>query len=221
MTKTVPFKTSLFLLTAVMLIAAAAAYLWQLERTRLAPTPRSRVSIEIGAARLLVPTMLIRGADRRVDGPTARLDLALTFPEMEPLSAATVVDEHSSKPAAIFVALETADTGLDPSQRPKDLYARFLAPEVESGPGTLLRRIFKPASPYGGEYLEIAPPDGEVFAARCLLGASVETAAARCIWQFRYRDIDVQVRFSPDALPNWERLNDSVRQLVQRIYLES
>ena len=210
---------SLFLLAAVLLIAAAAIYLWQLERTRLAP-PRSRVSIEIGAARLLVPTMLIRAAERRVDGPTARLDLALTFPDMEPLSPTGPPKEQSTPPAAIFVALETADTGLDPSQRPKELYARFLAPEVESGPGTLLRRIFKPTSPYGGEYLVIAPPDGEIFAARCLIGASVETAAARCIWQFRYRDIDVQVRFSPDALPNWERLNDSVRQLVQRIYLE-
>ena len=220
MTKTASFKTWLFLLAAIALVAGAAAYLWQLERTRLAP-PRSRIAVQIGAAHLLVPATLIRAAERRADGPTARLDLALTWPAMEPLSSTSPAQEGSPPRSTIFVALEAADTGLDPSQRPKELYARFLAPEVESGPGALLRRMFKPTSPYGGEYLEIAPPDGEIFAARCLAGSSVETAAARCIWQFRYRDIDVQVRFSPDALQNWERLNDAVRQLVQRIYLES
>ena len=211
----------LCLIAAVGLLAAGGGIYWRKAFTSAA-IPKSRVTISIGNAKLLVPTNLIRSAEKRVDGRTTRLDLALTWPELQPLPAS--VSSPSAMPASeaiIFVAIEPADSAIDPALRPKELYARFLDSEVETGPGTLLRRSFKPSSPYGGEVLEIGPPNGEVFAARCLVGESVETTAARCIWQFRYGELDVQVRFAPSVLEHWERLSDHVRQLVQRIYIES
>lgn len=204
----------------VALLAVGGVVYWKAAFTGAA-IPKSRVSVSIGNAKLLVPANLIRSADKRVDGRTGRLDLALTWPELQPLpSNLTSPAAIPSSASIVFIAIEPADAAVDPALRPKELYARFLASEVETGPGTLIRRSFKPSSPYGGEVLEIAPPDGEVFAARCLTGESVETPAARCIWQLRYGEIDVQVRFATPVLENWERLSDHVRQLVQRIYLE-
>lgn len=211
----------LALVVTATLLAVGGVFYWKAAFTTAA-APKTRVSVSIGNAKLLVPTNLIRSGEKRIDGRTSRLDLALTWPELQPLPA-NVTAPAALPPAdsIIFIAIEPADAAIDPALRPKELYARFLVSEVETGPGTLIRRSFKASSPYGGEVLEIAPPDGEIFAARCLTSDSVETPAARCIWQMRYGEVDIQVRFAPAVLANWERLSDHVRQLVQRIYIES
>ena len=203
-----------------LLAVAAAALFYKGSPTRPAVASKARLSIEIGQSKLLVPALLVRNPDRRVSGRTARLDLMMQWPDFEPPTPPTPKEAEDRPQNAVFVSIEPADSAINPSQRPKELYARFLLPEVETGPGTLLRRGFKPGSAYGGEYLAIAPPDGEIFSARCLANESVESASARCLWQFRYGDLDILVRFSPVILPNWERLNDHVRQLIQRVYLE-
>ena len=184
------------------------------------PIARPRLAIQIGEAKLLVPAALVRNPERRVSGKTNRLDLIVSWPGFEPPDPPTASDRVPPTPNFIFVSLEEADGAIDPGQRPKELYSRFLEADVENGPGSLLRRDFKATSAYGGEYLVIAPPEGETFSARCLSGEAVESASGRCLWQFRYGALDVLVRFSPAVLPNWERLNDSLRQLIQRIYLE-
>lgn len=209
------------LMLGVVLFGMALAVAGALWHSGAAPAPqRSRVMLHLGSARLLVPANLIRLPERRIDGSVNAIDLAMRWPGFEPLEARAAVPD--AKPdAAIFIRIELADTTIDPAQRPRELYARFLASEVASGPGTLIRRAFKPGSPYAGEYLEIAPPEGETFAARCLAAATVESDAARCLWLFRDRDLDIQVRFSPEILPNWERLNDHVRQFVQRMRVDT
>jgi hypothetical protein len=106
---------------------------------------------------------------------------------------------------------------LDPSERPQELYGRFLEPDTWESPGGLLLRRFEAGSPYEDEELFIAPPDGRAFSARCRKpGKATEAIGDACLWRFRQSGADVQVRFTVDLLPQWETMATGVGKLLER-----
>mgnify|MGYP003350395993 CR=1 FL=1 len=122
-------------------------------------------------------------------------------------------------PAAFFVlALQASDRSVDPSERMEKLYGRFLERDVWTHPGGLFMRRFENASPYEREDLYFAPPEGRRFAARCVRPAQPPDGLPNmCVSEFRQRGLDAQIRFSPDLLPDWERLHEGSRALIEQM----
>jgi hypothetical protein len=212
-----PFKTlALVALLALLGIGAGIAVM-----TILLSGPESRkldiVPISIEGLRLNVPQGFLRGGAVPPSGASERADLVIRFPDM------TAAGIPPSKPAdaadprlLLFLAILRTDGILDPADRVQDLYGRFLDPDTFENPGGLLMKRFVADSPYGDEDLFIAPPDGRVFAARCRRpGKGPENPGEACIWRFRQSGADVQLRFSPALLPQWEDMALGVARLLK------
>jgi hypothetical protein len=162
----------------------------------------------VSARDLLVPTPLIRPDTGTHEGHRERLDMVLGWPDVR-----AVPREGRQR---IFMAVAKADTGLDPSERTADIYARFVEAETWSGQGGLVVRRFKANSPYTGEELHLTAPDGRVFAARCPQpGSALDTAFQGCLWMLRQEGLDLQVRFPADLLADWEKLDRDIRGLMR------
>lgn len=177
------------------------------------PAPDS-LAVPLAGKTLTVPRALLREGPDTPDA-LGRITLALTFPDFAPLPPP---DAAGRQPGAITVTIGPAEPGLAPEDRPRQLYAKFLAGEVWSNPGGLVMRRFRPGTPYEDEELYLALPDERRFAARCprndLPDAGVEEA---CLWQMRLGDIDVTTRFAPRHLVEWPRLREGVLALMERL----
>ena len=115
----------------------------------------------------------------------------------------------------IFLTIRPKDPTIDPADRPAKLYARFLETTGWSHPGGLVMRRFENGSPFEREELYMTPPEGRVFAARCARPIQPPDGLPNtCISEIRIEGLDVQMRFSPDMLVNWETLVLGSRQLV-------
>ena len=108
------------------------------------------------------------------------------------------------------------DEGLDPTERPAQLYARFLDRETLEGPGGLILRHFEASSPYDLEELYIAPPDGRSFFARCPKPARRD-AGKSCLSMFRDGGIDVELRYRAGAARPLGRVFDGAHALLARM----
>jgi hypothetical protein len=177
------------------------------------------IPVTIDQLRLNIPQNFLRGGNASSTGTSERVDIMIRFPEM---TAAGIPPSTTSDMAALnprhllFLAILRGDGILDPAERPNDLYGRFLEPDTWQNPGGLLLRRFETSSPYGDEELFLAPPDGRVFAARCRKpGKSTESIGETCLWRFRQNGADIQLRFSPDLLPQWETMAMGVGTLLK------
>lgn len=165
----------------------------------------------IGGVRVVVPAAYVRAA---ADGGGERVDLVAAFPDFA--AAATLPEGGERRDRLIFMTLAAPEDALDPADRTAKLYSRFLEPETWSHPGGLIMRRFRDASPYQGEDLYLAPPEGRAFAARCLRpGDHADGLPETCIAEFRAAGLDARLRFSPARLADWERLDEGARRLVR------
>lgn len=128
-----------------------------------------------------------------------------------PLSDITGVDHRAG--VAIGLVLTPADAALAPSERPRALYARFLSAEAQTGPGGLIRRRFREGTPYEGETLLVAPPEGRVFSARCP-AASPPGVEPVCFAELRFGDVDAHLQIPLGEIDQWERVAAFARTLV-------
>jgi hypothetical protein len=172
------------------------------------------VPATIGALRLAVPAAFVRGGAR---AGGERIDAVLRHPTFEAAASAP----RGARPAGadvsglVFLSIVKADGGIDPAERAQDLYGRFLEADAWQNPGGLLLRRFQAGSPYEDEELYLSPPDGRAFTARCRKpGKGTDLIGEACLWRHRIEGADIQVRFAPDLLPEWEALAAGVRQRV-------
>ncbi|HEY8579009.1 MAG TPA: hypothetical protein VIL72_03930, partial [Beijerinckiaceae bacterium] len=113
----------------------------------------------------------------------------------------------------LHVTLLRTDATLDPAERFEKLYARFLQAEAPSpAPGLTLRR-FEAGSPYENEELFFNPPEGRLFAARCLRTAEGEPPG-QCLADLRVGRVDVRLRFARRWLAAWDRMTAAVTERV-------
>lgn len=199
-------------------LAAGGTYLAMHDRAGMPGWTEAR----LGPARLIFSTDYARFASERLGGDMEQIDLAAQFPDfraageikgLTPGSDLTIRSEN-----IVFLTLTPAGRGLDPSERMAKLYARFLEPEEWSHPGGLVMRRFVPGSPFDKEDLYLTPPEGKAFTARCLRPAPVPDGLPdACIHDLRLGSLNVQLRFSPARLVDWEALTQGARQLVTRM----
>jgi hypothetical protein len=203
------------------------------------PAPSAIVHVSIGDARLALPPDLLRTPVP--DGPQARIDLLLSWPDLGPVARRVASARQSwgrqswtTPPLTtgdeVQVTLSPSDDAPAPETRVSQLYARFLEPQVLQGPGDLLTRHFKRNSPYAGELLIFSPPDGRKLAARCesepfriepaLQGGDAVSGVeipATCLAEFRRRGLDVQLRFPPRLAGGLDAVHRRLIALVDRI----
>lgn len=176
------------------------------------------VPVTIDQLRLNIPQGFLRGGAVPSTGTSERVDLIVHFPDMDAAGVppATTTDMAALNPRhLLFLAILRGDGILDPAERPNELYGRFLEPDTWQNPGGLLLRRFEASSPYGDEELFLAPPDGRVFTARCRKpGKTTASIGETCVWRFRQNGADIQLRFSPDLLPQWETMAMGVGKLL-------
>lgn len=171
----------------------------------------------VGGHKLTIDRAMIRNPDLREGGAVNRLDLVLQWPT---LSGAAALMGIGDQKILVFVALEDAvarakaPDDIDPSERPVELYARFLEMDATAGPGGLVQRKFRKATPYEGEQLFVSTPDERQFSARCPLETT--PTGDNCLWQTRQDGVDLFVRFQPDLLGEWRHLSGAVRLMVPK-----
>jgi hypothetical protein len=155
----------------------------------------------------------------RDGGRLDRLDLAAFFPDFTPAGAANDIDAQTDLAERyqklVFVTVRPADSELDPAERPSKLYARFLEPDQWSHPGGLVASAFQAGSPFEGQELYFAAPEGRAFAARCRRSDQTRTTPNSCTYDFRVDGLDIELRFSAALLSEWEKLSAGARGLIE------
>ena len=127
-------------------------------------------------------------------------------------------DLEDASTGTIYLNLREQEKSIDPAERPARLYVRFLETEQWTHPGGLIMRHFESSSPFGREDLYMAPPEGRVFAARCIRPQQPPDGLPNtCIAEMRLQGLDLRMRFSPELLSDWERITLGVRGLVHSL----
>jgi hypothetical protein len=189
-----------------------------LRRSSIAVAPPP-VMLKIGEVQLrFAPAYLRQGASGEPDR-VELLALAPDFiPVARPKSLPSPSEADQSGRDQVFLTLTPAAnlaSGAAPELSPADRYGRFLAADAQMGEGGLLRRSFEANSPFAGEELYLAPPDGRAFFARCRHAPSpADGLPETCLSQLHVEGLDVLLRFSPALLADWENLRAKAVSLV-------
>jgi len=206
-----------FATLALILSLAVGMLFW----ARTAQSPEGLRTASIGGETFVYPARFARDAATALGGVADRLAFVAAFPDFEPPVAEQTTEGQHLRPALelVLITVSAKDDGLDPSERPSRLYARFLEGSASAGPDGLVIRRFEAGSPYDLEQLYVAPPDGRSFFARCPNDASVDAAATGdfCLFLFRDGAVDVEMRFSPALLSHWEALAAGGRAFLARL----
>jgi hypothetical protein len=186
--------------------------------------PDAPVEASIGDAQFSYPAALARDEETAAGGLSDRLAFVATFPDFGPRPPTNVLAKSKTHaPELVLVTIAPKDEAIDPADRPARLYARFLEAETQEGPGGLVLRHFEKDSPYDLEQLYVTGPDGGAFFARCPKPQDPKPQQANgeaeepCLFLFRDGALDVELRFKPTLLEQWETLNDGARAFVERL----
>jgi hypothetical protein len=167
----------------------------------------------IAGVSLLVPQNLTGVEADDTSRLVGMVRLRLDWPSLGPAQTGP----GQSRPR-LLVTLSPPDKVNEP-QTQLSVYARFLTPTVWSNPGGLVVRGFRKGSPYEGDELYVSVPDGRGFAARCPVDAARSGAAGPdldepCRVTFRYRGMDVNIRFPRAIIADWELMLGGVRRTI-------
>ena len=177
------------------------------------------IAATVGASTFVLPGGYFRW-DSHVGGRLERVSLAAFYPNFAPagdlrdVAGATDLAERHDR--LVFITINQADAALDPADRPIKLYARFLDQNAWTHPGGLIARDFLAGSPFEGEELYFAAPEGREFAARCGKPDQRRTTPNFCVDDFRLGDLDIELRFSANLLSEWAKLIAGARGLVEQ-----
>ncbi|MBB3974970.1 hypothetical protein GGQ64_000146 [Rhizobium azooxidifex] len=177
---------------------------------------RAVVNVLIGQDLLRLPANAIRFEDQRTSGPTDRIDLYLTWPEMEGYTAVnrSRFNDVASPESLIFAQLSQSTMSRDMSGRVEPIYSHLFDGVPEKAPAGLTLRRLKASSGYEQEVLLTAPlPDGSTYAVRCILpGPDHATTSADCQRDIHIGDdLSLIYRFSSRLLPQWQAMEQAIR----------
>ncbi len=211
-----------WLFTILLVLLGTGSWIYLQPKKNVAVTEPKILNIKIGSAQLRIPENLVRDQEHKINGNLNAINLAANWPDFSPVNAPNnLINTTETQNPKIFIMIEPADDTIAPEQRPSSLYSRFLTTDISDNQNQLITRIFKAGSPYSGEVLHIAPPNGDVFAARCQLIKPPEARPEHCLWQIRMYKLDISVRFPSELLVQWETLNSTLRTVLQNIIIES
>jgi hypothetical protein len=203
-------------------IAIGLAGRWLGERMALGGHTESqeRLAIVIGRDTLVLPANVIRFDEQRRSGAAERLDLYLTWPDLDGYSQSQrdrfdAVDQPGS---LIFMQISQSTMSRDMSGRLKPIYAQLFDGAPQPYAHGLMLNHLRADSGYGDEVLlTTTRKDGSPYAVRCVLPAVGETATgADCQRDIHVgSDLSVLYRFSSTLLKDWHHIDAAVESFVR------
>jgi len=198
-------------------LALVAYLLWPTWGTDPARGP-GRLPVQVGSTLFNVPTAAVRRKIQRHSGPQERVDLAFTFPALEPPEApkhvsADTVEEQPQPIDRIFVSIAAHRDSLAPDMRLRTIYPRYLeqaSTPIEDG---LTMRAFKDGSPYSGE--DLFTSGNPALIARCTRDAATP---GMCLSERRIEDADLTFRFPRSWLSQWRDVASAIERLTAQMY---
>jgi hypothetical protein len=202
-------------LAAALGLPAILAVVSELRSSRTASTIR----VVLGGTPYELPSGLVRPSSRGEGDVLRRIDLAFAMPDVAPVRPSVADDPgpagRQDLGTTVLVAVTVADQTMpDPATRLADLHTRFLGQTLADAPGGLMMRLFKANSPYDGESLVFAPPDGRLFWARCTGKAPDDHVAPVCLTEIRRGGLDFQIRFDPRQLAEWDAIVSAATRIM-------
>jgi hypothetical protein len=198
-------------------VALVAYLLWPTWGTDPARGP-GRLPVSVGGTLFNVPTAAIRRKIQRHSGPQERVDLAFSFPSLEPPEApkhvsADTVEEQPQPIDRIFVSIAAHRDSLAPDMRVRTIYPRYLeqgSAQVEDG---LTMRAFREGSPYSNEDMFFAA--NPALSARCTRDAATP---GMCLSERRIEGADLTFRFPRSWLAQWRDVATAMERLTAQMY---
>lgn len=195
-------------LAAVAATTALAVVALRDDGRSAAETSPAPVRLEIGGRPLDLPLNAVRFVDQRTPGPQPRVDLALTWPELEGRTAANAARFDTPDYAAdvLYLTIQPRRDGWDGATRLSAVYARFFVGDPWEGPGGLQGRRMAPKSGYGDEEIYLEPGAVRPFVARCFPLAPGEPAAM-CLTDTVHGSLMVTLRLPKALLGHWREID--------------
>lgn len=211
----VPIATGAAL--AACAVALVAYLLWPTWDVVSAGSP-DRLPVSVGGTVFNVPPASIRRKIQKHSGPQERVDLAFTWPLLQPPErqrhlTADAVDEQPQPIDRIFVSIAAHRDTLAPDMRVRTIYPRYLeqgSSQVEDG---LTLRAFKEGSPYANEDMFTAA--SPAIGARCTRDAATP---GMCLSERRIEGADLIFRFPRSWLAQWRDVATAMERLTGQMY---
>ncbi|MFD2181082.1 hypothetical protein [Rhodoplanes azumiensis] len=225
---------------------AVAAGMWSVwARWPATPAPIAtdapHLPIVVAEETFAVAPGAIRMAVQRRPGPQERLDLVYAWPELtpprplDPVATGAIAgergasDRHSSdrlpgerlpgERAAsdrIYVTVAPAAGALQPAERLRVLWLRYVRDTLEPAPDGLAIVEFRDGTPYQGEDLAWEENAPERFLARCERPAPGRPTAT-CLTETIVGGAVVTMRFPREWLADWRKVADGFNRLLVTI----
>lgn len=184
------------------------------------------VDVIIGQDHLRLPANTIRFEEQRRTGRAERVDLYLTWPEMNGYSNGerALFNDATRPESLIFLNLSQSTMSKDMSGRLGPIYSHLFDARPEPGPAGLTRQPLKQNSGYGEEvFFTGILPDGSDYAVRCMMPViDTQSTSADCQRDIHIgRDLSVLYRFSSRLLPQWQAMEARVRSYLGQSLIEN
>ncbi|MGM4981163.1 hypothetical protein [Rhizobium sp. 11_C7_N12_5] len=209
-------------LLAALTVAISVGGHWLGEKISLAghTTKTEAIAVTIGEDTLHLAANTIRFPSERVDGAAERVDLYLTWPQMQGYSAADRLrfDDISQSSSLIFLQLSQSTMSRDMSGRLEPIYSHLIEGVAYAGPYGLAAHRLRADAGYNDEVLLTAPRAGEPdYVVRCILPASPALATSGdCQRDVKVgKDLSVLYRFSSNQLGDWHSMDTAVQSFVK------
>lgn len=177
------------------------------------------VDVVIGQDQIRLPANVIRFEEQRHTGLAERVDLYLTWPEMQGYSnpERSRFNDANRPESLVFLSLSQSTMSKDMSGRLEPIYSHLFDGQTELGPAALTLRHLKDNSGYGNEvFFTGTLPDGADYAVRCMMPADdTSSTSADCQRDIHIgSDLSVLYRFSSRLLPQWQAMEARVRDYL-------
>jgi hypothetical protein len=213
--------TAAVALVAALTLAITLGGRWIGQRISLAghTTSTKIFNVTIGEDSLHLSANTIRFPSERADGNAERVDLYLTFPQMQGYGEENRLsfDDISRSSSLVFVQLTQSTMSRDMSGRLEPIYSHLIEGAPFAGPHGLTGHHLRADAGYGSEVLLTAPRPGKPdYVVRCLLPASpTKATSGDCQRDVKVgNDLSLLYRFSSALLGDWDHIDNSVQQFV-------
>ncbi len=183
-------------------------------------TDTKPISVTVGEDTMRLAANTIRFPSERMDGAAERVDLYLTWPQMQGYSEADRMrfDDISQSSSLIFLQISQSTMSRDMSGRLEPIYSQLMDGAAHAGPFGLTAHRLRADAGYNGEVLLTAQRPGEPdYVVRCLLPPSPAMATSGdCQRDVKAgKDLSVLYRFSSNHLGDWRAMDAAVRNFVK------
>ena len=215
-----PLAAPLLLFAAVGIVAMGyvAYVLWPRWPDAPVTTDAPSLPVVIAGVTFNIEPAAIRAAVQRRPGTQERVDLDYLWPSLDPpnLAAKPTLAALPNADDRLFVTIASGAATLPIADRARDIYPRYFAAALGTGPAGLTVRPFRDDTPYQGEDLVFETKAPEHFLARCARHGV--TNHGTCMLERRIGEADLTFRFPRDWLSDWGAVAAGIDKLLARLH---